>query len=81
MININTSIVDNSTLEIEVINTGYLKKYSSNQAETNSQTGLNNIKKRLAFLYPEASKFELYEKTDRVHAKITLTKLRNINAE
>ncbi len=63
------------TLNILVRNTGRLvpSEHPAGRELMGTQTGIDNIKKRLALFYPDCSAFELFEADAHVHALITIT--------
>lgn len=73
-IGIYTYFLENEALVIEVTNTGNLEDMSSDASNDSARMGLDNVKKRLSFLYPDAYRYELFESGNEVHSKITLFK-------
>ena len=63
------------TLSILVRNSGRLvpAEHPVGRESTGTQTGIDNIKKRLALFYPDCSAFELFEAGGNVHAFMTIT--------
>lgn len=62
-------------LVLLVRNTGCLHppEETNGNSVAGTNTGIENIKKRLALFYPEGSSFELFEEDQCVHARITIT--------
>ncbi len=62
-------------LVLLVRNTGRLHppEETDGTSVAGTNTGIENIKKRLALFYPEGSSFELFEENQYVHARITIT--------
>lgn len=66
--------INSDTLNITVENSGSLEnnKDDGSERKSSTKTGIENIKKRLALLYPGRHEFELSEKDNRVTAKIII---------
>jgi len=67
-----TATVNDMNLVISVINNGKIRKYNSFDRKEDTKTGLQNIRKRLQFLYPENHTFSLIEKEGFVIASIQI---------
>ncbi|HPN38596.1 MAG TPA: histidine kinase [Melioribacteraceae bacterium] len=61
----------NNDLFIEVKNSGFLVKSETELADS-TKTGLQNIKERLKLVYPNRSKFSIFESEKHVTIKITI---------
>ncbi|MBU0475800.1 MAG: histidine kinase [Bacteroidetes bacterium] len=79
-IEINAKVTTDKSLNINVINNGGLRKDIRNDKD-GTKTGLNNVKKRLQFIYPNSSTFSLIEKDGFVIATIIIKKQINQNAK
>ena len=67
------SLVEGKNLRIDVMNSG--KLFSSNSESVNAMstnTGIENLKKRLEIIYGEESSFSLTEADGNVHASICI---------
>jgi LytS/YehU family sensor histidine kinase len=75
-IDIDARVKEETTLIVEITNSGRLEDPSRERDADGATIGLSNMRKRLDALYSGAHKFELFERAGAVHARMSLFNIR-----
>jgi hypothetical protein len=67
-----TARANHGSLIVEVANTGRMSNDSTEKNANNTGIGLTNVRKRLAQLFPERSRFNVFEADGWIHAVIEI---------
>jgi LytS/YehU family sensor histidine kinase len=66
--------IEDDNLRIELVNTGKWLDRQATASGLGTNTGLENVRKRLQYFYPNNHRFEIHHGEEAVHVTITITK-------